>query len=289
MTQAAALAYDGTPRKAAGLAGAVAACFRWLTIVVMSLLVGHILLDLVTRIRLGRRGVRYQSTVWVERFNLHSRAQHLLLMLSVASLFLSAVFLFGTRYPGAGWAAALSGALGGVGFWRHVHRLGGTVLIVTAVYHLMYSLLHEDGRRDFRLMLPVLADVKHLGQNLAYFAGRRSEPPRFGRFTYFEKFDYWAVFWGCAIMIGTGLALWFNDLVVLVIPGLSQQTFEAFKEAHAHEAVLAVLAIVIWHMYNIHVRPGRFPLNWLWVHGHMRREEIEREHPGDASVPGVSV
>jgi formate dehydrogenase subunit gamma len=111
------------------------------------------------------------------------------------------------RLRAAPWAAALSGALGGVDFWRYVHRLGGAVLIVTAVYHLMYSLLHEEGRRDLRLMLPVLADFRQLGQNLAYSAGRRREPPNFARFTYFEKFDYRAVFWGCVIMIGTGLAL----------------------------------------------------------------------------------
>jgi cytochrome b subunit of formate dehydrogenase len=199
------------------------------------------------------------------------------------------MFLFGTRYPGAHWAAALSGALGGVDFWRLVHRLGGTLLIVTAGYHLMYSLLHEEGRRDFRLMWPILADFKHLGQNLLFFAGRSSRPPRFGRFTYFEKFDYWAVFWGCVIMIGTGLALWFNDVVLLVIPGVSQQVFDAFKEAHAHEAVLAVLAIVIWHMYNIHLRPGRFPWSWLWVHGRVSREEIEREHPRSGRLPAIAL
>jgi formate dehydrogenase subunit gamma len=76
--------------------------------------------------------------------------------------------------------------------------------------------------------------------------------------------------------------------VLLVIPGYSPAAFEAFKEAHAHEAVLAVLAIVIWHMYNIHVRPGRFPWNWVWVHGRMSREETERAHPEGVSVSGVS-
>jgi cytochrome b subunit of formate dehydrogenase len=263
----------------------VASFFRWLTIVVMALLIGHILLDALARFRRPSR--RPQSTVWIERFNIHFRAQHLLLMASVLSLFLSGLFLFGTRYPGAQWASALSGAFGGLDFWRVVHRIGGTLLIATAGYHLLYSLLHEEGRRDFRLMLPTLTDFRHLGQNLLFFVGRASRPPAFGRFTYFEKFDYWAVFWGCVIMVGTGLALWFNDIVLLVFPGLTQRVFDAFKEAHAHEAALAILAIMIWHMYHIHVRTDRFPGSWLWVHGRMPRDEAEREHSMEPGLCGA--
>jgi len=282
-TQSRILGYDGSAPLYSGFVGFIAAFFKWLTIVVMSLLVGHILLDALTRFRTRRTLERHGPTVWVQRFSNHFRAQHLLLMVSVISLFLSGLLLFGTRYPGAQWAAALSGALGGVDFWRIVHRIGGALLIATAGYHLLYSLLHEEGRRDFRLVLPTLTDFRHLWQNIVFFIGRSTQPPAFGRFTYFEKFDYWAVFWGCAIMIGTGIAMWFNDIVLLLFPNLTQQTFDAFKEAHAHEAVLAVLAIVIWHMYNIHLRPGRFPWNWLWVHGQMSRDEIEQEHPADLS------
>jgi cytochrome b subunit of formate dehydrogenase len=202
-----------------------------------------------------------------------------MLLVSVGLLFLSGIFLFGLRYPGAEWALALTGALGGVDFWRVIHRIGGSLLILAAAYHLAYSLLHEDGRRDFVLMLPRGKDFVHLGQNLRYFFGASATPPDFGRFTYFEKFDYWAVFWGCVAMIGSGLAMWFPRLVLAVFPGLTPAAFNAFKEAHAHEAVLAFLAIIIWHSYNVHLRPGRFPGAWSWVHGHITDEEQAHEHP----------
>lgn len=274
------LGYDGSPRRYSGFVGGVAAFFKWLTIVVLTLLIGHILLDAIMRFRSRRAEHPPQATIWIERFTIHYRVQHLLLMLSVLLLFLSGVFLWGLRYPGAPWAAALTGALGGVDFWRIVHRIGGAGLILTGLYHLVHSLLHEEGRRDFVLMLPRKEDFAHLGQNLKLFFGLSSERPAFGKFTYFEKFDYWAVFWGSIIMIVSGLALWFSDLMLRVFPGLPASALDAFKEAHAHEALLAFLAIVIWHVYNIHLRPDRFPGTWFWVHGKMSAEEMQLEHPG---------
>jgi cytochrome b subunit of formate dehydrogenase len=282
--QSATLGYDGSPPHYSGLVGAVAAFFKWLTIVVMALLIGHILIDALARFRTRKLAVKSASTVWVQRFNNHFRTQHLLLMLSVAALFLSGLFLFGTRYPGAGWAAVLTGTFGGLDLWRVVHRLGGALLAFTAGYHLVYSLIHDEGRRDFRLMLPAVSDFRNLWQNLMFYFGRSDRPPAFGRFTYFEKFDYWAVFWGCLIMIGTGLVMWFNDFVLVVFPSITAEMFDAFKEAHAHEAVLAFAAIVVWHTYNVHLRPGRFPGSLLWVHGRMSREEYEREHPQNSTV-----
>lgn len=281
VSQASVLGYDGSAPRYDGLAGGVAAFFKWLTIAVMALLIAHILLDAFARLRTRRRGEARAPTVWVQRLNDHFRAQHLLLALAVVALFLSGVFLFGTRHSGAPWAAALTGAWGGLDFWRIVHRLGGALLVATAGYHLVYSLIHAEGRRDFLLMLPTRADFRHVGQNFSFFLGRAKNPPEFGRFTYFEKFDYWAVFWGCVIMIGTGLALWFPDVVRMVFPGATPAVFDAFKEAHAHEAILALSAIAIWHMYNIHVRPGRFPGNLMCVHGRMSRDEVEREHPAE--------
>ncbi|MBN1570192.1 MAG: hypothetical protein JXA73_20290 [Acidobacteria bacterium] len=281
MLQSGILGYDGRSPSYTGFAGAIAAFFKWLTIVVMVLLIGHILLDAWARMRARKTKGPHTSTVWIQRFNNHFRAQHLLLLVSVGALFLSGLFVFGARYPGVYWAAALTGGLGGLDFWRIIHRLGGALLIVTACYHLAYSLIHEEGRKDFSLMLPRRMDFRQLGQNLRYFFGRSEKPPEFGRFTYFEKFDYWAVFWGCLTMIGTGLIMWFNDIARMIFPHLTAEAMNAFKEAHAHEAVLAFAAIIIWHMYNIHFRSGRFPGTLLWIHGRMTRDEQEREHPAD--------
>jgi hypothetical protein len=152
---------------------------------------------------------------------------------------------------------------------------------------------YEPGGHDELLLERVRLDLSArfrqgprlvLQQNLRFFLGASDRRPAFGRFTYFEKFDYWAVFWGCAIMIGTGLALWFHGLVRTVVPRIPVSAFDVFKEAHAHEAVLAFLAVVIWHAYNVHLGAGRFPWNWAWIHGRVRREELEAEHPLDPSL-----
>jgi len=284
MLQSQFLKYTGTPPKYVGIAGSVASFFDWLTVVVMILLIGHILMDI--SIRFGKRSLNKKTTatVWVQRFNIHFRAQHLMLLSSVLLLFLSGIFLWGLRYPGAKWASALTSAFGGIDFWRIIHRIGGAGLIMTCLYHIFYSILHEEGRRDFILMLPRKYDFTTLWQNIKYFLRFSKEAPKFGRFTYFEKFDYWAVFWGSAIMIGTGLAMWFHDILKLIFPSVSMELLNAFKEAHAHEALLAFLAIVIWHIYNVHFRGNRFPISWLWVHGKMTKDDYDLEHPLDDTI-----
>lgn len=243
----------------------------------------HIILDFFARLRL-RRSEKLAETAaekTVQRFNTHYLTQHLLLIINVLLMVISSIFLWGLRYSGATWAASLTGALGGVDFWRLVHRAGALVLILTSIYHLIYSLVHPDGRRDFKQMIPTGKDFRDFGQNMLWFIGARPERPQFGRFSYFEKFDYWAVFWGCAIMIVSGLALWVPEIFRLIIPSASPAFFEAMKEAHSHEAMLAVLAIFIWHIYNVHFRPDRFPGTFFWVHGRMSQKEITSEHPLD--------
>lgn len=278
------MGYRGRPREYTGAVAATAAFFRWLTVVVIVGMAVHIVLDSLARRRLrkeeetGRSGPPGSNEA-VQRFNVHYLAQHFILMISVIVLIVSAIFLWGLRYPGTPWAAGLTGALGGVDFWRTVHRAGAVLLIFACAYNIVYSLVHPEGRRDFILLLPRWKDFRDFGHNLLWFIGARRDRPQFGRFTYFEKFDYWAVFWGCVIMIATGLAMWFPDIVRLLVATAPPWLFDAFKEAHAHEALLAFLAIVIWHSYNVHLRPGRFPGSLFFLHGRMSRVEIAREHP----------
>jgi cytochrome b subunit of formate dehydrogenase len=270
--------YNGGHKIYTSAAQTTALLFKWLTFIVITALLTHIILDFISRRRMVETNEKSSDgkNMMHQRFNVHYLTQHLLLMISVLILVISAIFLWGLRYPGAYWAAALSG---GIDFWRIIHRGGALILIFMCFYHLIYSLVHPDGRRDFILMLPRRQDFKDFRKNLFWFFRPEKERPQFGRFTYFEKFDYWAVFWGCAIMIGSGLVMWFPEVVSMVIPATSAAFFESFKEAHAHEAVLAVLAIFIWHVYNVHFRRGRFPGTLFWVHGRISQKEMTSEHP----------
>jgi hypothetical protein len=157
-----------------------------------------------------------------------------------------------------------------------VHRVAGLALTAVSVYHMIYVIGTREGRRNFFLLIPTPKDFLDVFQNSLYFLHLTDKRPKFGRFAYYEKFDYWAVYWGCVIMIGTGFSLWFSDIVTQYVPWL---TFKLSALVHADEAILCALALFIWHFYNVHYMPGRFPGTLLFLHGRMSHEEMQHEHP----------
>jgi formate dehydrogenase subunit gamma len=157
-----------------------------------------------------------------------------------------------------------------------VHRIGAGMLIYFMVHHLFYTVLSRQGRRDFVLLIPTPKDARDLVQNIRHFLGKVPEKPRFGRFSYIEKFDYWAVYWGCVIMIGSGLFLWGESIALKYFP---KYILDVAHEMHSDEAMLATLAIVIWHFYNVHFNPDRFPGTLMWWHGEISEHEMKEEHP----------
>jgi len=207
------------------------------------------------------------------RLNRHFRAQHLALFTSVIILIITGLPM---KFSHLGISGFVVNLLGGIESDRILHRTGATILIGVALYHLGYTLFHPQGRSDFFLLLPRLKDAWDALLNVLYFLGITRERPRFDRFSYMEKFDYWAVYWGCVIMIGSGLILWFPDTALQWIPKFAVDTV---KEAHSDEALLATLALVIWHFYNVHFNPDRFPGTLLWWHGRISEKEIKEEHP----------
>ncbi|MDD3580489.1 MAG: hypothetical protein PHW74_05665 [Desulfobacca sp.] len=220
------------------------------------------------------------ETAPVRRFDIYFRLYHMLLVISVTMLVITAIPLWCVRFPFAAWPAGIIDGFGGLEAVRLVHRGAGLMLIFACIYHLLYILLHPVGRRDFLLLLPRKQDFSDLSQNLRYFLGKSEHRPRFGRFSYFEKFDYWAVFWGGIIMIGTGLIMLYPEEVGAWLPaGVTTKVLGVAREAHFHEAILAALALFTWHVFNVHFRPGKFPGSMVWWHGQITRTEQEREHP----------
>ncbi|MCC6747602.1 MAG: cytochrome b/b6 domain-containing protein [Deltaproteobacteria bacterium] len=208
----------------------------------------------------------------VLRFDVHQRLQHALMALSFTVLVL-------TGWPlsahGVGASHHLVKAFGGLhqcGVW---HRVAAVVLMVAAVYHLAYlASLLVRGRLRLR-MLPRPRDLVHLFQNLAFFMGLRRARPAFDKYSYFEKFDYWAVFWGMVIMAGSGLVRWFPEATVKRFP---VWVYEVSYYAHADEAILAALAIFVWHFYNVHLRPSVFPMSRVFLTGRLTLAELKEEH-----------
>ncbi len=207
------------------------------------------------------------------RFNRNFRFQHMVMFTSVILLIITGMPL---KFPDFVLSRFVIGFWGGIQNSTIVHRIGAGMLIYFMVHHFLYTVLTRDGRRDFVLMIPGLKDARDIALNVRHFLGKTSERPRFGRFSYIEKFDYWAVYWGCVIMIGSGLFLWFETDVMQFLP---KYAIDMAHEMHSDEALLATLAIVIWHFYNVHFNPDRFPGTLLWWHGRLTEHEMKEEHP----------
>ena len=161
--------------------------------------------------------------------------------------------------------------MGGIELTRLIHHACAVLLIAASMYHLLV-IAYRIWVRHVRLtMLPSWQDVVDALQTLAYNTRLRKNPPRMGRYTFGEKAEYWAVIWGTVIMILTGFVLWNPIATTNFLPG---QFIPAAKAAHGGEAVLAVLSILTWHFYNVHVKH----LNKSMFTGKISHHEMVEEH-----------
>ena len=255
--------------------------FSYLTTLTLLGLSGHIALDFSSEIRMRfrrRKRETHDKTLFigmpqsVVRLDIHQRIQHWLLIASVILLVLTGWPL---RAALLGPSRSLVALFGGPHGAAIVHRFAAFLLIFAAIYHLVYlTVIAFKGKLRFSMM-PTFKDVTDLFQNLTFFIGLRHERPRFGKFSYVEKFDYWAVFWGTAIMVGTGFIYWFPVQFSAWIPSW---VINAAQLAHGEEATLAALALFVWHFYNVHMRPSIFPMNWAWLNGRISTEMLYEEH-----------
>ncbi len=152
-----------------------------------------------------------------------------------------------------------------------VHRVFGTLMIIVSTYHIYYLIFKPAGRRWFKDMMPRPRDMKEFLHNMAYLIGFKDQPPAFDRFSYKHKAEYMALIVGTTLMSVTGLMLWsesawdkfFVDIASLV---------------HGMEAILACLAVMVWHLYEIHLRPHKFPIDNMWLTGLIDEEEMKEEY-----------
>jgi formate dehydrogenase subunit gamma len=207
------------------------------------------------------------------RFGVNIRAQHFLMAVSVFLLIISGLPL---RFHDSVIFKFIIFLLGGIHNSTFLHRVAASGLMVVCVWHVGWLVLTKEGRREFWELLPKPGDVTDIIQNIRYFLRFSNQKAKFDRFSYIEKFDYWAVYWGVVVMVGSGLLLWFQETVLRFFPKF---ILDIAKEMHRDEALLATLAIVIWHMYNAHLNPHKFPGTLVIWNGLMTREEMVDEHP----------
>jgi hypothetical protein len=162
-----------------------------------------------------------------------------------------------------------------------VHRIAAIALIGVSVYHIFDITFSGEGRKLVRDLFPTLDDVRGAWQNLCYYLGFTSRKPVFDRFNYAEKAEYWALVWGMIVMAVTGIMLWAK---VLVGNHLPRWWLDVATAVHFYEAVLATLAIVVWHFYQVFLDPDVYPMNWAWWDGKMTLHHYQDEHGLDSAV-----
>ena len=204
-----------------------------------------------------------------QRFPLWRRIEHLAMLLSFTTLALTGL---PQKFPQARISIAVVNSIGGIENLRTIHHVAAIILMLGTVWHLLVFgyLAYVRGTR--LSMLPSLQDIKDGWQALRYNLGFAKSFPQMGRYTFEEKMEYWAFVWGTVVMVITGFMMWNPISTARFLPG---QVIPAAKAAHGGEAVLAALAIIVWHMYGVHVK--RF--NKSMFTGRISEEDMLHEHP----------
>ncbi len=217
-----------------------------------------------------------------QRFSRLNRLLHIVMIVSFLSLALTGLTL---KFSYTGWARLMARLFGGFESAGYVHRVGAVLMIVTFLTHLVDLVRRKS--REFgtwrnllfgpNTMLFTRRDWREFVGSIRWFLGKGPRP-QYGRWTYWEKFDYFAVFWGMMVIGSTGLMLWFSELFTIVIPGwfLNVATI-----VHSDEALLAVGFIFTVHFFNTHLRPEKFPMDIVIFTGRMPLEEFREDKPGE--------
>ena len=215
----------------------------------------------------GERVSSYQASYHGLASKLGSK--HWLLLTSFLVLVFSG---FALQYPDS-WVAWLLD--GNESLRRIIHRVAAVVMLLVGTYHVLYLALSKEGRLWVRDMLPKLKDVKDVIGNFGYYLGVKKEKPKIARFGYAEKAEYWAVVWGTIIMGLTGLMIWFKIGVFGFLP---RWWVDIALAVHFYEAVLATLAIIVWHFYQVIFDPDVYPVNFAFIDGRVSEESYKEEH-----------
>ena len=220
---------------------------------------------------------RYRQSPGQIRLTLSERWQHVLLLVSFIVLVITG---FALKFPHSFWAAPLVRWEHGLPIRGWVHRIAGVVLIGASVYHVVYLSIRKSGRRWFKDMLPDVRDAKEAIQTVEYNLGRREQLPLYRRFNYVEKAEYWALVWGTAVMAVTGVVLWFNDWILAHLPHPAA-VLAVSTAIHFYEAILATLAIVVWHFYAVMFDPDIYPVKWTALTGRAPEHEVREVKEDD--------
>jgi cytochrome b subunit of formate dehydrogenase len=251
-----------------------------LIVVIIGGMIFHNVLDFIKKSKkqlMYRRGVIQRPPVphrlWL-RMSLGERLQHAALVISFVTLVLTG---FALRFPDAWWVAPIRN-LSPIMFDLRglAHRIAALVMVGASVYHLYYIFFDVRGKQLLRDLLPGPQDLVDAVRVMKYNLGISKDKPKFGRFSYIEKSEYWALVWGTLVMAATGVIMWADNTFLGL---LGKSWWDVARTVHYYEAWLATLAIIVWHFYFVIFNPDSYPINLAFWKGTLTEEEMEEEHP----------
>ncbi len=245
---------------------------RLVYLIIIPLVIGgmflHNLIDFINRLKEKYKEQKEKGGFL--RLTLSERIQHALLLITFFTLALSGFALkFKLVIPyfeGPGQEEVR----------RWIHRGAAIIFILVSIYHIYYILFTERGRKWLIDMIPNLKDIWDVINAILHYFGLRKECPFFDRFSYIEKAEYLALIWGSVIMIVTGIIMWAETLFLKFLP---YWVINLSTVIHYYEAILATLAIFVWHLYHVLIKPGAKEANIAFITGLLSEKEMEEEHP----------
>lgn len=220
-------------------------------------------------------------TEQVVRFGRRARLEHVAIMVIFTVLSLSGIPQ--KFYPDP-WAETMIGLMGGIDRARFIHRVSGIAFAILALEHLAFVVIGALRGRVALSMVPGMQDVRDAWRTLEHQLGFAPEGARFGRYDYRQKFEYWGLVFGGAVMIVTGFVLYLPALAASLVGG---QAIPAAKVAHSNEGLMALLVILTWHIFSAHLSPEVYPMDRSIFDGKISAERMRHEHPLELEEAGA--
>lgn len=255
---------------AAKVENIVETIYIWLIVVVIGWMLIHNILIFIHELK--ARYAKSKNEIRIPRFTKNELIQHTLLLSSFIILALTG---FQLKFPDSVYGEIMYS----IGFneiiRQWIHRGSAVVMIGLSIYHVVYLLITSRGRDVLIGLFPRMSDLTQLVHTMLYYTGLRKKHPEYDNYNYIEKMEYWALIWGTIVMGVTGFVLWFPTIVGDWAPVWFIKVSEL---VHFYEAILATLAIIVWHWFFVIFHPKEYPVSFTAVNGQTSVVHFKGEH-----------
>jgi cytochrome b subunit of formate dehydrogenase len=244
--------------------------YFWLIVIVIGGMFLHNLLILVHELRI--RYKKSKNQIRIPRFTRNELIQHTLLL---SSFIILAATGFQLKYPDSLYGEMMYSFGFNEGVRQWVHRISAIVMLVLSFYHVGYLLATSRGRDVLRGMFPKFRDITQAINTVMYYMHLTKKHPAYDNYNYIEKAEYWALIWGTIVMGATGFVLWFPTMLGDWAP---VWVIKVSEIVHFYEAILATLAIIVWHWFFVIFHPKEYPVSFTVIDGKMSVAHYKGEH-----------